>query len=229
MAHTFKTISAKPTFGKLQTNNNQSDYVNRKKATICQKNCNLISSQYSIENLKGVCTVSSLSPYIAPTPCSQEVPCTPCQNNNLVIINPQNATSTFYSEYNIDPLGQLFGNSQCGELNYTEYMRTGSTTGFQGATGAQGEQGTTGAQGDTGTQGGVGGAGLILYYNYNVTPTTSGNLALQRTTVYSANTNTTIGNTSLQWTLDPYIIALLQFLEDHIKVLYLRLRLRQEA
>ena len=129
MAHAFKTISAKPTFGTLQSNNSQSDYVNRKKRTvtsckrslICQKNSNLISCQYSTENLKGVCTVSSLSPYIAPTPCSQEVPCTPCQNNNLVIIDPQNATSTFYNQYNIDPLGQLFGNSQCGELNYTMY------------------------------------------------------------------------------------------------------------
>ena len=108
MAHTFKTISAKPTFGTQQSNINQSDYINNKKTTICKKNYNINSIQYNKENLKSVCTVSPLSPYIAPTPCSQEVPCTPCQNNNLVIIDPQNATTTFYNEYNIDPLGQLF-------------------------------------------------------------------------------------------------------------------------
>jgi DNA-binding beta-propeller fold protein YncE len=108
MAYTFKTISAKPTFGTLQSNIYQSDYINNKKTTICKKNKKIITSQINRENLKSVCIVSPLLPYIAPTPCCQEVPCTPCQNNNFVIIDPQNATTTFYSEYYIDPLGQLF-------------------------------------------------------------------------------------------------------------------------
>ena len=34
MAHAFKTISAKPTFGTLQPNLYQSDYINRKKGII---------------------------------------------------------------------------------------------------------------------------------------------------------------------------------------------------
>ena len=158
MAHAFKTISAKPTFGTLQPNLYQSDYINRKKGiiTFCKRPCicknirvapsyeiinsvnlgfrlnklnslhnnksNLIISQYTKENLKNVCTVSPLNPYTAPSYCSNSNPCNPCQNNGAVIIDPLNATTTFYNEYNIDPLGQLFGNSQCGELNYTAYQ-----------------------------------------------------------------------------------------------------------
>lgn len=162
MAHAFKTISAKPTFGTLKENIYQSDYINKKKGIIafcktpstCHKiriassydtinsfnlgrksvlinkcnvlpvsKSNLIISQYSKEDLNDVCTVSPLSPYIAPAPCGQDNPCTPCQNNNPVIVDPLNASTTFYNEYIIDPLGELFGKkSQCGELNYTDYM-----------------------------------------------------------------------------------------------------------
>ena len=157
MAHAFKTISAKPTFGTLQQNLYQSDYINRKKGIIvfckqpfiCQKNIiapsynmknsfnlgfrfnrlnsihnnksNLIASQYTKENLTNVCTVSPINPYIAPAPCTN---CDPCQNNGVVIIDPLNSTTTFYNEYSTDPLGELFGKTQCGELNYTEYMNS---------------------------------------------------------------------------------------------------------
>jgi hypothetical protein len=38
-------------------------------------------------------------------------------------INVASATAPFYFTNTIDPLGELFGNSQCGELNYTHYMR----------------------------------------------------------------------------------------------------------
>lgn len=158
MAHAFKKISAKPTFGKLNSELYQSDYINQKKGLIvfcklrCQRNkiassydsinnynigrntilnrcnllrnnkANLIISQYTKENLNNVCTVSPIAPYIAPTPCSNDVPCNPCQNNDAVIIDPSNSVNTFYNEYYIDPLGELFGKTQCGELNYTDYM-----------------------------------------------------------------------------------------------------------
>jgi hypothetical protein len=158
MAHAFKTISAKPTFGSLQEKLYQSDYINRKKGIIvfCKTPCicknirvapsydiknsfniglrfnrlnsihnnksNLIISQYTKENLKNVCTVSPLNPYTAPSYCSNSDPCDPCQNNGPVIIDPLNSINTFYSGYIMDPLGQLFGKSQCGELNYTEYQ-----------------------------------------------------------------------------------------------------------
>ena len=48
MAHAFKTISAKPTFGTLRENLYQSDYINRKKRIIAycktHSGCNNIGS-----------------------------------------------------------------------------------------------------------------------------------------------------------------------------------------
>lgn len=83
---------------------------------------NLIFSQYSKLNLKDVCTVSQIEPGVNPEPCGDVLPCNPCQNNNPVIINPATAINPFYWTYQIDPLGELFGKTQCGELNYTHYM-----------------------------------------------------------------------------------------------------------
>jgi hypothetical protein len=158
MAHAFKTVSAKPTFGTLRENLYQSDYINRKKGAIifckspsfCQRirpapsyntrnsfnlgrytlsldKCNifpvskgnLIMGQYTKENLKDVCTVSNLIPYIKPEPCGSDEPCDPCQNNTPVLLDP---AEIFYQKHMIDPLGELFGKTQCGELNYTHYM-----------------------------------------------------------------------------------------------------------
>ena len=79
---------------------------------------NLIIGQYSKLNLQNVCTVSAGPP--PSQPCSSDAPCNPCQNNGPATIDP--STSTFYLNYTIDPLGELFGASQCGELNYTRYM-----------------------------------------------------------------------------------------------------------
>jgi hypothetical protein len=81
--------------------------------------------QYSKLNLQNVCTVSK-----GPPPsqhCSSDAPCNPCQNNDPVQIDP--STDTFYLDYTIDPLGELFGASQCGELNYTRYMVFNPPTG----------------------------------------------------------------------------------------------------
>lgn len=162
MAHAFKTISAKPTFGTLKENLYQSDYINRKKGILtlchsvsrCQRiklassynirnsfnigrhsqsldNCNilpvnksnLIIGQYTKQNLKDICTVSNIVPTIQPPPCGSEFyPCDPCNPNEPIEIQPSTATNPFYFSYQIDPLGQLFGKSQCGELNYTHYM-----------------------------------------------------------------------------------------------------------
>jgi hypothetical protein len=84
---------------------------------------NLIVGQYTKLNLNDVCTVSKGSP---PTkPCGNstgDLPCNPCQDNTGVVINPTTATNPFYFNATIDPLGELFGASQCGELNYTKYM-----------------------------------------------------------------------------------------------------------
>ena len=85
---------------------------------------NLIIGQYTKMDLNNVCSVSHIDPSNQPIHCSSTNPCTPCQNNTApVIINPSAATTPFYFSNQIDPLGQLFGKTQCGELNYTQYMK----------------------------------------------------------------------------------------------------------
>jgi hypothetical protein len=129
MAHAFKTIPAKPAFGTAQPLFYQSDYLNIKKRQILSKiRCNpnwgydyyylvnkpsqpeinpfsLVYNLYSKENL---CDVNTLA-----------------YNNNLNVpvtkINP--LSTPLYKYYTIDPQGQLFGNTQCGELNYVNYMQ----------------------------------------------------------------------------------------------------------
>jgi hypothetical protein len=86
---------------------------------------NLIMGQYTKLNLKDVCTVSHGAPstkYCGDDILHGELPCNPCQDNDAVAIDPTTATNPFYFNATIDPLGELFGTSQCGELNYTKYM-----------------------------------------------------------------------------------------------------------
>lgn len=117
MAHAFNVIPAKPTFGTLREHLYQSDYINRKKRIIAlscrsknkvvssiNKN-NLIIGLYTKENLQNVCTISTITSHS-------------CNN---VEIEPN---KILYQNYVIDPLGELFGNTQCGELNYTQYFQT---------------------------------------------------------------------------------------------------------
>jgi len=77
---------------------------------------NLIIGQYSKLNLQDVCTVSVSFP---PIPPFNNVACQSV-NNPVAINNTENVP--FYQQYTIDPLGRLFGLSQCGELNYIEHM-----------------------------------------------------------------------------------------------------------
>lgn len=95
----------------INVENNNSIPVNRS---------NLIFGQYSKLDLNNVCTVSKGAP---PNKyCSVENPCNPCQNPGTVIIDTSVTAEPFYFGQTIDPLGELFGSSQCGELNYTKYM-----------------------------------------------------------------------------------------------------------
>lgn len=89
----------------------------------------LMLGQYTNLNLNNVCTVSNGNP--TSTYCNSSLPCNPCQNNTNVIINPA-ATIPFYYNKTIDPLGELFGNTQCGELNFTDYMQQVAPTNIQG-------------------------------------------------------------------------------------------------
>lgn len=76
---------------------------------------NLIMGQYTKLDLKHVCTV------IPTTPCTDINTCGNCDNGNPVKID-QSSSTPFYYDNTIDPAGELFGSSQCGELNYTHYM-----------------------------------------------------------------------------------------------------------
>jgi hypothetical protein len=78
---------------------------------------NLVAGQYSQLDLNNVCTVIPTTK----TPCNLINGCAPCATFTPVPINLL-STVPFYQTNNIDPLGQLFGNSQCGELNYTNFM-----------------------------------------------------------------------------------------------------------
>ena len=132
MAHAFKVISARPTFQKIQSLNYASDYLSDKKARLLQfqkkkknyvKNydyelfyllnkrifhnefnkSNLLYNLYSKENLNQVTTVSS-------------------NPSNIKVNTINSGLKPFYQNYILDPKGKLFGNSQCGELNFTHYM-----------------------------------------------------------------------------------------------------------
>ena len=128
MAHAFKRIPAKSTFGTLQEELYQSDYINKKKlqcGPILNINkSNLIVGQYTKLNLYNSCTVSNGPP--PSIPCDFNNDCNPCQDDNLVKIdaNPNYTgySNTFNLNYTIDPLGELFGKTSCGILNYTNYM-----------------------------------------------------------------------------------------------------------
>lgn len=107
------------TFGSLKQVSYQSDYIKNKKYKIGYLNGNsllfnknnLIAGLYSKMNLNGVCNV------INGRPCSAV--CDSCDNPASIDANsilPFNQTNT------IDPIGELFGNSQCGIINFTKYM-----------------------------------------------------------------------------------------------------------
>lgn len=76
---------------------------------------NLIMGLYTKCDLNGVCTV------IPTTPCDSIDSCVPCILKEPVPIN-LSSSEPFYWNNTIDPVGELFGNTQCGELNYTKYM-----------------------------------------------------------------------------------------------------------
>jgi hypothetical protein len=153
MSRNISVLSGKPTFGTLRQQLDQSDYITRKKGlktfcnnkNICNKlpksksydkinsfnwgkytasvnNCingipinksSLIMGQYSKLDLNGVCDISF------------NVPCNTIDCNRTCTGIPitSDGVTPFYAIYNIDPKGELFGNSQCGSLNYTHYTK----------------------------------------------------------------------------------------------------------
>jgi len=90
-------------------------------AVIPINKANLIMGQYTKLDLNRVCTVLNTTNYSA-SDCLKNI--TGCPNSNPVIIDPTNnpIPPSFYQNNIIDPCGYLFGNTQCGELNFTSYM-----------------------------------------------------------------------------------------------------------
>jgi hypothetical protein len=100
-------------FSNSRNSLSQSDYIKQKQqCKISKKN-----NQRLKTDLATVCTVSNIFPY---NPPEIPFPCEKCPNNDEPVII--NSTTVFYKQYAIDPLGQLFGNTPCGILNYTKYM-----------------------------------------------------------------------------------------------------------
>jgi hypothetical protein len=139
MSRLFQPIPAKPTFGVLHSNTYASDYIKNKRAKIvfcnelkspyCKKlmtqneflnfkridahyaskslynKSNLINGLYTKEKLENIDTLCRIEGNMCVNPTT---------------IDPLNVP--FYSFYNIDPKGELFGNTPCGINNYTNYM-----------------------------------------------------------------------------------------------------------
>ena len=148
MAHAFKTIPAKPSFGVVKESLYQSDYIARLKSRnsfcdtkttgLCNKRIlkdytmlnqikhfrtacdlpfnksDLIVNLYSKMDLQDVCIIGGTG--ISINDCN--IGATGC--NSSLNYNP--STSPFYQQYSIDPCGLLFGNTQCGVQNFTNYM-----------------------------------------------------------------------------------------------------------
>ena len=125
----FNIIPAKPTFGNLREPLYASDYLQLKKnkLNVCftkqvgkevyaanksNLNANLITKQ----NLSGVCSLSQN--YMDNNSMDDDNNNTCCQKTNITNSN----VVPFYQQYRIDPKGELFGNTQCGVNNFTNYM-----------------------------------------------------------------------------------------------------------
>jgi|688.fasta_scaffold320386_2 hypothetical protein len=130
-------ITKTDSYAHINLYNNASRYIsNFKNGNLYNAN-NLVAGQYSALNLKNVCvSVPSAPEFSNPSYWSPNEACVPCLNTQLATNNtkinvnsngdyvesPSGTAIPFYQVNTIDPEGQLFGNSQCGELNFISYM-----------------------------------------------------------------------------------------------------------
>ena len=75
---------------------------------------NVIAGLYSKMDLTNVCTL------INGFPCNKIDSCSACKNAVSV---DSSSTSPLNWSNTIDPVGELFGNTPCGILNFTNYMK----------------------------------------------------------------------------------------------------------
>jgi len=142
MAHSFKVIPARATFGVFNESNDAGAYILNKKAkaTFCAaNNCTAgikVKSQGNLLLLKQ-------SNYLNFYQCTNNIDPTNLNINLITKLNLQNVpviqsnkspyetptsiipnttSSTIYLDYIIDPIGNLFGNTPCGLNNYLNYL-----------------------------------------------------------------------------------------------------------
>ena len=106
MAHAFKLISAKPTFGTLRSNTFQSDYITNKKSRLAYCNtsnkCNNSSGSYNQINLLN--NGRRLS-YIY------------LSKNGLIPFNKTNVIAGLYSKMNLKNVCTLINGFPCNNIN----------------------------------------------------------------------------------------------------------------
>ena len=139
MAHSFKTSTGKKTFGVFSEPKDAGEYIANKtaRATYCVANSCVPSVKVgSQSNLLLFNTSNRLSVY----PCKNIINRANLYINLLTKLDlPEtiaviedfsgnqvpstiNSTTTPYLEYNIDPCGNLFGDTICGMNNFVNYM-----------------------------------------------------------------------------------------------------------
>ena len=83
-----------------------------------QNNSQLNSNLYTKQNMEYACSLSNSFPCSNPYDCNIN-----CNDAYLV----PDASTPFYFSYTIDPKGQLFGNNECGTLNYMNFNESGNS------------------------------------------------------------------------------------------------------
>jgi len=138
MAHTFKTLSGKKTFQQFSEPLEAGDYIKNKKirATYCvPSSC---SPNIKVSNQGDLLTLRN-SYNLSVNPCLNNIDKTELYINLITkldlspdvipILDTSGnvfpaiiSSSSSYTRYNIDPSGNLFGNTICGINNFTNYL-----------------------------------------------------------------------------------------------------------
>ncbi len=150
MAHSFKTTSGSKAFGGFNKQLDAGEYIHKKKAKIaccflnkCNTNVKVgsQSNKLLLEQSTSLCVRPCVN-YIDKTDLYINL-ITKCDLKDVPVIldvsgsvcpTSINQETLPYVQYNIDPSGNLFGNTVCGLNNYVNYMvyTSSETTGGQG-------------------------------------------------------------------------------------------------
>ena len=138
MAHSFKTYPGRPTFEVYKEPINAGEYIQNKKAltTFCKANSckpskgvgtqsNLLlrnTSNYLNYYSLGDIDTTNLYINLVTTLDLSGVPVIQLNKPDFNVPTDISATVPVYTEYLIDPCGNLFGNTTCGVNNYENYL-----------------------------------------------------------------------------------------------------------